>query len=116
MITRIAIAAFWVMLICPQVPYAGGQLLKSIPTTAQVAEFTNECLVIATSKDRAKCQPLLDAGVGVYSVDLLLNGIVQQRLDRAKYRLFFETSSCNATDGYLKDKQTNSPVQKRRGQ
>ncbi|KAK3248382.1 hypothetical protein CYMTET_42143 [Cymbomonas tetramitiformis] len=92
------------------VPFAGGKLLRQLPSPADVV--AERCLVIAGAGERDAVQVLLEAAAPVYSTELLLTlglfsrydpsnllrplltGLVQQRLDRTAHRLsFLDTGS-----------------------
>ncbi|VFQ59646.1 unnamed protein product [Cuscuta campestris] len=45
-------------------------------------------LVLSSEEDFAACAPFLKKGIAVYSSELLLNGIVTQKLEYERYRLF----------------------------
>ncbi|KAM0998357.1 hypothetical protein FF1_008105 [Malus domestica] len=47
-----------------------------------------DVLILSCEEDRAVCLPFLEQGAAVYSSELLLNGIVIQRLEYKRHRLF----------------------------
>ncbi|OVA04322.1 BRCT domain [Macleaya cordata] len=49
-----------------------------------------DLLVLSCEEDYEICMPLLEKGVAVYSSELLLNGIVIQKLEYERHRLFSE--------------------------
>ncbi|CAH9102860.1 unnamed protein product [Cuscuta europaea] len=50
-----------------------------------------EILVISSEEDYTTCAPFLKRGTAVYSSELLLNGIVTQKLNFKRYRLFHDS-------------------------
>ncbi|CAA6663483.1 unnamed protein product [Spirodela intermedia] len=48
----------------------------------------NDLLVISCEEDLAICTPFLETGAEVFSSELLLNGIVVQRLEHERHRIF----------------------------
>ncbi|KAL2922836.1 PAX-interacting protein 1 [Bienertia sinuspersici] len=48
----------------------------------------DELFVLSCEEDFGVCVPLLEKGIAVYSSELLLNGIITQRLEYERYRLF----------------------------
>nr|GMD64050.1 uncharacterized protein LOC109160507 isoform X1 [Ipomoea batatas] len=47
-----------------------------------------EIIVVSSEEDYTTCEPLLKKGTAVYSSELLLNGIVTQRLEYDRHQLF----------------------------
>lgn len=74
------------------------ELLKSLIVAAngqpleRVTTFTKKnfegAFVISCEHDRSVCIPLIKSGLKVYDSELLLNGIVTQKLEFDRYRLF----------------------------
>ncbi|XP_073105852.1 uncharacterized protein [Elaeis guineensis] len=50
----------------------------------------DDLLVISCEEDYSICIPLLEKGAGVFSSELLLNGIVIQKLEYERHRLFLD--------------------------
>lgn len=50
----------------------------------------DDLLVLSCDEDLQECLPLLEKGIAVYSSELLLNGIITQRLDYERYRIFVD--------------------------
>ncbi|OVA04379.1 BRCT domain [Macleaya cordata] len=53
-------------------------------------EVLKDLLVLSCEEDYEICVPLLEKGVAIYSSELLLNGIVIQKLEYERHRLFSE--------------------------
>lgn len=78
-------------LISSLVTTAGGQLLKRITRSmTKGAKLPENLLVVAGEEDFAICSPLLEKGAAVFSSELLLNGIVVQKLEYERHQLFLE--------------------------
>ncbi|CAL9221758.1 unnamed protein product [Arabidopsis halleri] len=60
-------------------------------------------LVLSCEEDRATCIPFLERGAEVYSSELLLNGIVTQRLEYERYRLFTDHVRRTRSTIWIKD-------------
>ncbi|KAG7632081.1 BRCT domain superfamily [Arabidopsis suecica] len=60
-------------------------------------------LVLSCEEDRAICIPFLERGAEVYSSELLLNGIVTQRLEYERYRLFTDHVRRTRSTIWIKD-------------
>ncbi|XP_010488161.1 PREDICTED: uncharacterized protein LOC104766044 [Camelina sativa] len=60
-------------------------------------------LVLSCEEDRAICIPFLERGTEVYSLELILNGIVTQRLEYERYRLFTENVRRTRSTIWIKD-------------
>ncbi|XP_010466389.1 PREDICTED: uncharacterized protein LOC104746574 [Camelina sativa] len=60
-------------------------------------------LVLSCEEDRAICIPFLERGTEVYSSELILNGIVTQRLEYERYRLFTENVRRTRSTIWIKD-------------
>ncbi|PSR94784.1 PAX-interacting protein [Actinidia chinensis var. chinensis] len=50
--------------------------------------FLGDVLIISSEQDYALCTPFLDKGAAVYSSELLLNGIIIQKLEFERHQLF----------------------------
>ncbi|XP_076952485.1 uncharacterized protein LOC143626223 [Bidens hawaiensis] len=53
-------------------------------------EVLEGLLILSCEEDYAVCLPYLEKGAAVYGSELLLNGIVTQRLEYERYRLFLD--------------------------
>ncbi|CAM8918288.1 unnamed protein product [Rhodiola kirilowii] len=66
-----------------------GWVVENFDTSSlKVDKYPDNVLILSCEEDYLFCQPFLDEGVKVYSSELLLGGIVTQRLDYARHRLF----------------------------
>ncbi|XP_022760472.1 uncharacterized protein LOC111306803 isoform X2 [Durio zibethinus] len=75
--------------ICHLVTAVHGQALKRIGRSAlKDDKVPDDLLVLSCEEDYAICVPFLEKGAAVYSSELLLNGIVTQKLDYERHRLF----------------------------
>ncbi|KAL0642504.1 hypothetical protein Bca4012_040794 [Brassica carinata] len=63
-----------------------GQISEII--AAEDREIPDDLLIISCEDDRKLCLPFIDQGTEIYTAELLLNGIVIQKLDYARHRLF----------------------------
>ncbi|KAL1197454.1 hypothetical protein V5N11_012034 [Cardamine amara subsp. amara] len=70
-------------------------------------------LVLSCEEDRNICIPFLERGAEVYSSELLLNGIVTQKLEYERYRLFTEHVRRTRSTIWIKDGK--GEFQRRRG-
>ncbi|KAM7260379.1 hypothetical protein ACFE04_016120 [Oxalis oulophora] len=69
----------------------GGQAMeRTVRSTFKDVKLLDDLLILSCEEDYAMCEPLLENGAAVYSSELLLNGIVTQKLDYARYRLFVD--------------------------
>ncbi|XP_071723095.1 uncharacterized protein [Rutidosis leptorrhynchoides] len=71
----------------------------------------DDLLVLSCEEDRAICEPLLSKGVAVYTSELLLNGIIVQKLDLLRHRLFVTHGKKNQSN--RKSRTRNHPMDKR---
>ncbi|CAL9158462.1 uncharacterized protein LOC135585980 isoform X1 [Musa acuminata AAA Group] len=66
-----------------------GQTLKRIGRSEMKQDkVPDDLLVISCEEDYNICIPLLEKGAGIFSSELLLNGIVIQKLEYERHRLF----------------------------
>ncbi|KAL4312905.1 hypothetical protein GQ457_01G031060 [Hibiscus cannabinus] len=66
-----------------------GQAVERIGRSAMKDEkFPDDLLVLSCEEDYEICVPFLEKGAVVYSSELLLNGIVTQKLDYERHQLF----------------------------
>ncbi|CAD6228278.1 unnamed protein product [Miscanthus lutarioriparius] len=67
---------------------AHGQPLGRITASSMKNKNFEGAFVISCEQDHSVCMPLIESGLEVFDSELLLNGIVTQRLEFARYRLF----------------------------
>ncbi|CBI26129.3 unnamed protein product, partial [Vitis vinifera] len=53
-------------------------------------KFPDDLLILSCDEDYAVCEPYLEKGAAVYSSELLLNGIVTQKLEYERHQLFVD--------------------------
>ncbi|XP_020591478.1 uncharacterized protein LOC110032247 isoform X2 [Phalaenopsis equestris] len=76
-------------LISSLVKVAGGQALKRIELSiTEDDKLPDNLLILSGEEDFAVCAPLLKKGAVVFSSELLLNGIVIQKLEYERHQLF----------------------------
>ncbi|KAG8653801.1 hypothetical protein MANES_05G068700v8 [Manihot esculenta] len=63
-----------------------GQVVEE--TQISELKIPDDLLVLSCEEDHAICTPFLDKGAAVYSSELLLNGIVIQKLEYERHQLF----------------------------
>ncbi|KAK8949838.1 hypothetical protein KSP40_PGU021546 [Platanthera guangdongensis] len=81
-------------LISSLVTTAGGQLLKRVTRSmTKDGKVPENLLIVAGEEDFAVCAPLLAKGAAVFSSELLLNGIVVQKLEYERHQLFLDGES-----------------------
>lgn len=61
---------------------------QAVERLGRSISINDELLVISCEEDFGVCVPLLEKGITIYSSELLLNGIITQRLEYERYRLF----------------------------
>ncbi|XP_021764062.1 uncharacterized protein LOC110728723 isoform X2 [Chenopodium quinoa] len=61
---------------------------QAIERMGRFISNNDDLLVLSCDEDFEDCVPLLEKGVAVYSSELLLNGVITQRLEYERYRLF----------------------------
>uniref|UniRef100_A0A7C9EBX4 BRCT domain-containing protein n=1 Tax=Opuntia streptacantha TaxID=393608 RepID=A0A7C9EBX4_OPUST len=54
------------------------------------SRLPDDLLVLSCDEDLQECLPLLEKGIGVYSSELLLSGIITQKLEYERYRIFVD--------------------------
>nr|XP_043630744.1 uncharacterized protein LOC122602079 isoform X2 [Erigeron canadensis] len=70
-------------------------------------------LILSCEEDYAACVPFLEKGAAIYSSELLLNGIVTQRLEYERHRLFVDhVKRTRSTIWLKKDDNQYKPVGK----
>ncbi|KAK9086587.1 hypothetical protein Syun_028981 [Stephania yunnanensis] len=77
-------------------------------------EVPDDLLVLSCEEDYGVCVPFLEKGAMVYSSELLLNGIVIQKLEYARHRLFTNHVKRTRSTIWLKKDENFFPVTKRR--
>uniref|UniRef100_A0A5B6Z966 BRCT domain-containing protein n=1 Tax=Davidia involucrata TaxID=16924 RepID=A0A5B6Z966_DAVIN len=76
-------------------------------------KIPDELLVLSCEEDYAVCVPFLEKGAAVYSSELLLNGIVTQKLEYERHRLFVDhVKRTRSTIWLKKDSNRYLPVTK----
>jgi hypothetical protein len=66
-------------------------------------EVPDDLLVISCEDDYETCSPLLKRGASVFESELLLNGIVIQKLEYERHRLFSDCVKQTRSTRWLKD-------------
>ncbi|CDP03558.1 unnamed protein product [Coffea canephora] len=75
-----------------------GKVIKGIGRAARGENFISKELLVLTSKeDYVTCLPLLEKGAAVYDSELLLNGIVIQKLEFERHQLFTNCVEANCS-------------------
>ncbi|KAJ9537353.1 hypothetical protein OSB04_030086 [Centaurea solstitialis] len=70
-------------------------------------------LILSCEEDYSLCLPFLEKGAAIYSSELVLNGIVTQRLDYQRHRLFLDhVKRTRSTVWLKKDDNQYKPVDK----
>ncbi|KAK9084102.1 hypothetical protein Scep_030573 [Stephania cephalantha] len=77
-------------------------------------EIPDDLFVLSCEEDYGVCVPFLEKGAMVYSSELLLNGIVIQKLEYARHRLFTNHVKRTRSTIWLKKDENFFPVTKRR--
>ncbi|TKY72027.1 PAX-interacting protein 1 [Spatholobus suberectus] len=76
-------------------------------------KIPDDLLILSCEEDYTSCVPLLAKGAMVYSSELLLNGIVTQKLEYQRHRLFADNVKKTRSTLWLKrDDRTFIPVTK----
>ncbi|XP_023738364.1 uncharacterized protein LOC111886366 isoform X1 [Lactuca sativa] len=65
-----------------------GQVMEDIEQASMECKTSDDMLILSCEQDYVSCFPFLDKGVAVYSSELLLKGIIIQKLEYAKHQLF----------------------------
>uniref|UniRef100_J3M3Y3 BRCT domain-containing protein n=1 Tax=Oryza brachyantha TaxID=4533 RepID=J3M3Y3_ORYBR len=81
---------------------SSGQPLERIGRSI-TKEVPDDLLVISCEEDYETCSPLLKRGASVFESELLLNGIVIQKLDYERHRLFSDRVKQTRSTRWLKD-------------
>ncbi|XP_058077026.1 uncharacterized protein LOC131225506 [Magnolia sinica] len=93
-----------------------GQAIERVGRSAMKDDKApGDLLVISCEEDYAICVPLLEKGAEVYSSELLLNGIVIQKLEYDRHQLFMDHVKRTRSTIWLRkeDGQQFHPVTKR---
>lgn len=92
----------------------GGQPVERIGRSAlRDDKLTDDLLILSCEDDYDTCLPFLEKGVTVYSSELLLNGIVTQKLEYERHRLFADhVKRTRSTIWLKKDGNNFVPVTK----
>ncbi|XP_074586754.1 uncharacterized protein LOC141842529 [Curcuma longa] len=78
-------------LIASLVKACNGQAIKRFGRSAKNQEkVPDDLLIISCEEDYSVCISLLEKGVGIFSSELLLNGIVIQKLEYQRHQLFLD--------------------------
>nr|POE50222.1 pax-interacting protein 1 [Quercus suber] len=84
-------------------------------STLKGDKIPEDLLVLSCEEDYALCVPYLEKGAAVYSSELLLNGIVTQRLEYERHRLFVDhVKQTRSTIWLRKDGDQFLPVTKQK--
>ncbi|KAM0950652.1 putative BRCT domain-containing protein [Dioscorea sansibarensis] len=83
-------------------------------TTIKDDKLPDDLLVLSCEEDYLTCIPLLEKGMEVFSSELILNGIVVQKLEYERHRLFLEHVKRTRSTVWLrcKDRSRFIPVTK----
>ncbi|CAK8530961.1 unnamed protein product [Lathyrus sativus] len=91
-----------------------GQAVERVGRSAlKDHKIPDDLLILSCEEDYASCVPFLEKGAMVYSSELLLNGIVTQKLEYERHRLFAEHVKKTRSTIWLKrDDRKFAPVTK----
>ncbi|KAJ9543198.1 hypothetical protein OSB04_022905 [Centaurea solstitialis] len=67
-----------------------GEVMENIHQASMECNSSGDLIILSCEEDYEACVPFLDKGVAVYSSELLLNGIIIQKLEYARHQLFNE--------------------------
>ncbi|CAK9149080.1 unnamed protein product [Ilex paraguariensis] len=73
-------------------------------------KIPDDLLVLSCEEDYSICRPFLEKGAAIYCSELLLNGIVTQKLDYGRHRLFTDHVKRTRSTVWLKDGNQYLPV------
>ncbi|MCI16680.1 putative BRCT domain-containing DNA repair protein, partial [Trifolium medium] len=65
-------------------------------------KIPDDLLILSCEEDYASCVPFLEKGAMVYNSELLLNGIVTQKLEYERHRLFVDNVKKTRSTIWLK--------------
>ncbi|KAK6146147.1 hypothetical protein DH2020_020016 [Rehmannia glutinosa] len=74
-------------------------------------KLPDDLLILSCEEDYDVCVPFLEKGGAVYSSELLLNGIVKQKLEYERHRLFDDHVKKTRSTIWMKKKNRYLPVQ-----
>ncbi|KAL2341178.1 hypothetical protein Fmac_009118 [Flemingia macrophylla] len=91
-----------------------GQVVEKVGrSTLKGHKIADDLLILSCEEDYASCVPFLEKGAMVYSSELLLNGIVTQKLVYQRHRLFADNvKKTRSTLWFKRDDKTFVPVTK----
>ncbi|XP_054785544.1 uncharacterized protein LOC129292065 [Prosopis cineraria] len=90
-----------------------GQAVERIGRSSlQHDKIQDDLLILSCEDDYALCVPFLEKGTAIYSSELLLNGIVTQKLEYERHRLFADNVKKTRSTIWLKDGGTFRAVNK----
>ncbi|KAK0607364.1 hypothetical protein LWI29_013875 [Acer saccharum] len=93
-----------------------GQAIERMGRSAlKDGKVPDDLLILSCEEDYEICEPFLEKGVAIYSSELLLNGIVTQKLEYERHRLFADhVKQTRSTIWLKKDGRKFHPVTNRR--
>ncbi|KAI3678986.1 hypothetical protein L6452_38291 [Arctium lappa] len=65
-----------------------GQVMENIQQASMECKISDDLIILSCEEDYEVCVPFLDKGAAVYSSELLLNGIIIQKLEYVRHQLF----------------------------
>ncbi|XP_031250955.1 PAX-interacting protein 1-like [Pistacia vera] len=74
-----------------------GQVVEKSQISASAANIQDNLFILSCEEDRAICVPLLDKGIAAYTSELILNGIIIQKLEFERHQLFKNHASRSQT-------------------
>ncbi|XP_047158124.1 uncharacterized protein LOC124828787 isoform X1 [Vigna umbellata] len=90
-----------------------GQVVEKVMSVLKGHTVPDDLLILSCEEDYAFSVPFLEKGAMVYSSELLLNGIVTQKLEYQRHRLFADNVKKTRSTVWLKrDNGTFTPVTK----
>uniref|UniRef100_A0A0D9WCR5 BRCT domain-containing protein n=1 Tax=Leersia perrieri TaxID=77586 RepID=A0A0D9WCR5_9ORYZ len=81
---------------------SSGQPLERIGRS-MMKEVPDDLLILSCEEDYETCSPLIKRGASVFESELLLNGIVIQKLEYERHRLFLDCVKQTRSTRWLKD-------------
>ncbi|KAL6526525.1 hypothetical protein OROGR_015615 [Orobanche gracilis] len=75
-------------------------------------KLPDDLLILSCEEDYDICVPFLEKGGAIYSSELLLNGIVKQKLEFERHRLFYDHVKRTRSTLWMKKKNGYLPVTK----
>ncbi|XP_047338177.1 uncharacterized protein LOC124941860 [Impatiens glandulifera] len=82
---------------------AGMVIDRIVRKTLTDEKLGDNLLVLSCEEDYSVCMPFIERGAAVYSSELLLNGIVTQKLEYERYRLFLNNVKQTRSTVWLKN-------------